>query len=285
MSNLLPPSSLGTVKLACRTMFVEGLGTLVRAWVGYVVIMTVFTILAAALIGWERLQASTFWTDPVAVAAFCLQTLIGSIAGVLGSTAWLRTVVEPGQSLRIQWKRTEWVFLGRLAQFAIILAIVLLVVSFVVTLVLAFGFGDILQSASAEQSLYGAVLLGLFGTAIVVGPTSLCASWYSLCLPAAASGAPSGLLNARDKIRGHAGRFFWAFVIAITVPTLAIALLESLLAGVAPQIVSHLAIWVLQFLAYVTCLTIAGLYFRELVASQSMADGPETEVRVDTESS
>ena len=266
-------------------MFVERLGALLRAWVWYVAITGLFIGLIASFAGLDRLHGPGFWSDPAAIAMFGGLMLIGTATGVLGSTAWLRMVVEPDQGLRIQWKRAEWVFLGRLAQLAIVCAIVLLVVTFIVTLIIAFAFGDVLQPASAERPVYAVLLMGVLGTAILVVPASFCATWYSFSLPAAACGAQSGLLKARDQIKGHAGRFFWAFVITITIFVLSIELLESLLAGISPQIVVYAAKWLVLFLAYVMCLTMVGLFYRALVPPRKAVDGSKMEVRAASESS
>lgn len=245
----------------------DGFGRFLRAWAGYLALVALFTIVSFAFIGLPRLTAPDAWNDSVVVAAFGVQALIGAFTGVAGSTAWLRWVVDPKQSLRLQWKRAEWIFLGRLVQFGIICTVSLLVVSFIVTLIGIFAFGEAVQSPVGERLLSAELLFALIGTAVFVGPVSLCASWYSLSLPAAACGEPSGLLMAQDRAKGHAGGMFWAFAIAIAVPMLAIALTDSLLVSAVPLSVLYTIGWLLQFLAYVIFLTIAGLYFRSLRAA------------------
>ncbi len=231
---MLPRSSWGTLLLAYKLVLGVGRPSFVR------LMKWPFLALLAAMIC-QVLVVSTGEPGPDGGIQLPLLGQVFSLAAQLasgvvvlvGMTAWARWVVDPAAPTRIQWRRSEWVTLGRLVQvylLGLLAGVAAAVAIFFVLKLFLSGTGPSLDTGATDP--FGladigtaAVLPGLAMTAAVV------AVWVRFCLSpvAAAVGAPSDLALAAQAGRTGRWHMFWTAVLFI--PTSLAAMLPLTIAG------------------------------------------------------
>lgn len=258
-------SLVRALKDTARLIFLDGHAALAKAWAYFAIAVALEAVALHAWIGWDRLHSALESREPLISGAVLLAVLAAGIAKVVGSTAWLRWVIRPDLGVQLQWRRPEWIFLGRCVQLIILYLVLTTIIGILWAMIFQYNdvnnLGQLIVGMPTIFAIF--TILAVFISDVFV--VSYLAAFFVLSLPAAACGHPSGLFKSWELSGGNTLRLFCAVGLVACFAQGGIFLVEFQAEGFWSPVVIYWAKSMLKFVASLTILTVAGVFFREIV--------------------